>query len=136
MRYSEFERLVSEKVMRFQGKNKDLVQLSDQIVEQLSIEGYKTQSTKAPVGIIIQAKKDGILRDIITADRAFTILIAGEPNDFTVNVGIGNWIRDLAIVAAEALLISWLFLLIDVPEMVWTRNVENTIIKEIRQIIG
>ena len=69
--------LVSEKVVHFEGKNKDLNQLSLQIIQQLKAEGYKTQSNTVPLGIIIQAQKAGILRDIITADRAFSILIAG-----------------------------------------------------------
>ena len=128
--------LVSEKVMRFQGKNKDLNQLSQQIVQQLESEGYKTQSTTAPLGIVIQAKKAGILRDIITADRAFSILITGQPNDFSIHVGIGKWIQNLAVVAAEVILLSWLFLAVDVPEMLWTLHIENTIVKEITQIIG
>lgn len=128
--------LVSEKVMRFQGKNKDLNQLSQQIVQQLESEGYKTQSTTAPLGIVIQAKKAGILRDIITADRAFSILMTGQPNDFSIHVGIGKWIQNLAVAAAEVILLSWLFLAVDVPEMLWTRHIENTIVKEITQIIG
>jgi len=128
--------LVSEKVMRFQGKNKDLNQLSQQIVQQLESEGYKTQSTTAPLGIVIQAKKAGILRDIITADRAFSILITGQPNDFSIHVGIGKWIQNLAVAAAEVIFLSWLFLAVDVPEMLWTRHIENTIVKEITQIIG
>jgi hypothetical protein len=128
--------LVSEKVMRFQDKNKDLNQLSQQIVQQLESEGYKTQSTTAPLGIVIQAKKAGILRDIITADRAFSILITGQPNDFSIHVGIGKWIQNLAVAGAEVILLSWLFLAVDVPEMLWTRHIENTIVKEITQIIG
>jgi hypothetical protein len=122
--------------MRFQGKNKDLNQLSQQIVQQLESEGYKTQSKTAPLGIIIQAKKAGILRDIITADRAFSILLAGQPNDFSIHVGIGKWVQNLAVAAAEVILLSWLFLAVDVPEMLWTRHVEGTIVKEITQIIG
>ena len=128
--------MVSEKVLRFQGKNRDLNQLSQQIVQQLEAEGYKTQSKMAPLGIIIQAQKAGILRDIITADRAFTIVIAGQPNDFTVHIGIGKWIQNLAIVAVESLLLSTLFLAIDVPEMLWTRHVEGEIVREINQIVG
>jgi hypothetical protein len=128
--------LVSEKVMRFQGKNKDLNQLSQQIVQQLESEGYKTQLATPPLGIVIQAKKAGILRDIITADRAFSILITGQPNDFSVHIGIGKWIQNLAVAAVETLLLTWLFLAIDVPEMLWTRHVENTVAKEITQIIG
>ncbi len=121
--------------MRFQGKNRDLSQLSQQIVQQLKSEGYKTQSTSAPIGIVIQAQKAGILRDIITADRAFTIMIAGQPNDFSIHIGIGRWVQNIAVAAIEALLLSTLFLAIDVPEMLWTLHVENTITKEITQIV-
>jgi hypothetical protein len=128
--------LVSEKVMRFQGKNKDLNQLSQQIVQQLNSEGYKTQLATPPLGIVIQAKKAGILRDIITADRAFSILITGQPNDFSVHIGIGKWIQNLAVAAVETLLLTWLFLAVDIPEMLWTQHVENTVAKEISQIIG
>jgi hypothetical protein len=122
--------------MRFQGKNKDLNQLSQLIVQQMNSEGYKTQLATPPLGIVIQAKKAGILRDIITADRAFSILITGQPNDFSVHIGIGKWIQNLAVAAVEALLLTYLFLAIDVPEMLWTRHVESTIAKEITQIVG
>lgn len=128
--------MVSEKVMRFQGKNKDLAQLSQQIVQQLSTEGYKTQSATAPLGIVIQAKKAGILRDIITADRAFSILVTGQPNDFSIHIGVGKWIQNLAVAAVEVVLLSWLFLAVDVPEMLWTQHVEKGIAKEITQIVG
>ena len=128
--------LVSEKVLHFTGKNKDLTQLSQQIVSQLNSEGYKTQTATPPLGIVIQAKKAGILRDIITADRAFTIMITGQPNDFSIHVGIGKWIQNIGVAAAEAILLSWLFLAVDVPEMLWTTHVEKGIIKEITQIVG
>jgi hypothetical protein len=128
--------MVSEKVLRFQGKDKDLKQLSQQIEDKLKSEGYKTQSTQAPIGYIIQAQKAGVLRDIITADRAFSILISGQSSDFQVHVGIGKWIQNLAVAGVEFLFISVLFLAVDVPEMLWTRHVENTIIKEINEIVG
>lgn len=133
---TEVLKLVSEKVMRFQGKNKDLNQLAQQIVQQLTSEGYKTQATTAPLGQVIQAKKAGILRDIITADRAFSILITGQPNDFSIHIGVGKWIQNIAVAAAEAILLSWLFLAVDVPEMLWTQHVEKGIAKEITQIVG
>jgi hypothetical protein len=128
--------MVSEKIMRFQGKNKDLSQLAQQIISQLQSEGYKTQMATPPLGMVIQAQKAGILRDIITADRAFTILIAGQADDFTIHLGIGKWIQNIAVVAAETLLLTWLFLVVDVPEMLWTRHVENDIAKQIAQIVG
>lgn len=122
--------------MRFQGKNKDLKQLSDQVVQQLQTDGYKVQSTTAPLGQVIQAQKAGILRDIITADRCFTITISGQPNDFTVHIGIGKWIQNIAVAAVEVLLLSVLFLAVDVPEMLWTRHVEGEIANKITQLVG
>jgi len=129
--------MVSEKIVRFQNKNKDLKQLADQIVDMLSSDGYKTQITpNAHVGTIIQVKKAGILRDIITADRAFTIMITGDANDFAVHIGIGKWIQNIAVATAEALLLSLLFLAVDIPEMLWTVHVENEILKRITLLVG
>jgi hypothetical protein len=127
--------MVSEKTMRFQGRNRDLNQLSQQIMQQLQSEGYKTQSKTVPLGTVIQAQKAGILRDIITADRCFTIMVSGQPNDFTVHIGIGRWITNIAIAAAETLLLSVLFLAVDVPEMLWTTHIERGLAKEIGQIV-
>ena len=129
--------MVSEKIVRFQNKNKDLKKLADQIVDMLNSDGYKTQMTpNAPVGTIIQATKAGILRDIITADRAFTIMITGDANNFAIHIGIGKWIQNIAVAAAEALLLSLLFLAVDIPEMLWTVHVENEILKRITQLVG
>lgn len=128
--------LVFEKILRFQGKSKDLGQLSQLIVQQLQTEGYKVQTRTAPLGNIIQAQKAGILRDIIAADRAFTILITGQPDDFTIHIGIGKWIQNIGVAAVEILLLSTLFLAVDVPEMLWTTHVEKGLAKEITQIVG
>lgn len=129
--------MVSEKIIRFQNKNKDLNQLSQQIATMLQQDGYKTQMTStSPVGIIMQATKAGILRDIITADRAFTIMISGDPNDFAIHIGIGKLIQNIAVAAAEALFLSVLFLAVDIPEMLWTRHVEDEILKKITRIVG
>jgi hypothetical protein len=129
--------MVSERTLRFQGKHKDLGQLSQQIGEKLKSEGYKVQvSPSSAQGTVIQATKAGILRDIISADRAFTIVVSGQPDDFTVKVGIGRIIQNLAVTAAEAVLLSPLFLAVDVPEMLWTRHVETEIIQQIDQIVA
>jgi hypothetical protein len=128
--------MVAEKNLRFQGKNRDLDQLAQQVEQQLKTDGYKTQSTKGPLGNIIQAQKAGILRDIVAADRAFTILISGQPGDFVVHIGIGKWVQNLGVAAAEIILLSTLFLVVDVPEMLWTTQVENGLAREITQIVG
>lgn len=128
--------MVSEKVLRFQGKHKDLSQLAQQIAQQMQVDGYKVQTAVAPLGQVIQAQKAGVLRDIIAADRAFTIMITGQPDDFSIHIGIGKWIQNIAVAAAEVLLLSTLFLAVDVPEMLWTRHVEGEIVNKIKQIVG
>ena len=128
--------MVSNKTLNFQNKNRNLNELSQQIAQQLQNEGYKVQSRQLATGAVIQAQKAGILRDIITADRAFTIRIDGQPNDFTIVVGVGKFIQNIAVAVAEALILSELFLAVDIPEMLWTEHVEKGIIKEIVTIVG
>lgn len=128
--------MVTEKNMRFQGKNADLLQLQQRIEQRLKSEGYRTQAAQAPLGYVLQAQKAGILRDIFAADRAFSILISGQPNDFTVHVGVGKWMQNLGVTAVETILLSGLFLVVDVPEMAWTLHVENGIAKMITDIVG
>ena len=129
-------KLVSEKILRFQNKGKDLALVAQQIEQQLKADGYKTQSKVAPLGNIIQAQKAGILRDIIAADRCFTVVVSGQPNDFTVHIGIGRWIENIGVAAVEALFLSFLFLTVDVPEMLWTTHVEGQLAKQIQTIVG
>ncbi len=88
------------------------------------------------MGTIIQAQKGGILRDLIAAERAFTIMISGRPDDFSIHVGIGKWVQNIAVAAAETLFLSVLFLAVDVPEALWTKHVEKGVIKEIAEIVG
>jgi hypothetical protein len=64
--FSELEykvaNVVSEKMLRFQGENNDLTQLSQQIVTQLEMDGYKAQSGTGPAGMVIHVQKAGMLR--------------------------------------------------------------------------
>jgi hypothetical protein len=128
--------MVAEKTQHYIAKNKDLAALGQAIAQKLQGEGYKVQSKTDPSGTVIQAQKAGILRDIISADRAFTILITGQPNDFSIRVGIGKFIQNLAVTAVEVVLISGLFLVVDVPEMLWTTHVEKEVIREIDAIVN
>ena len=60
------------------------------------------------MGNIIQAQKAWILRDIIESIGLLRILIAGNPNDSPVHIGIGKSIQGIAVVAVEVLLIRTL----------------------------
>jgi hypothetical protein len=122
--------------LHFEGKNSDLDQLSQKIEQELKTERYKTQSMKAPIGNVIQAQKSGILRGIVDANRAFSILIAGQPNDFSVHIGIGKWIQNLGVAAVETVLFGPLAIVVDGSEILWTTHVESGLAKQITQIVG
>jgi hypothetical protein len=129
--------MIGEKVRHYEGKNTDLQALKAKVEDYLKSEGFKTQSSlPSPHGILVQAKKGGFLSSIISADRALTILVDGEPNNFTARVGIGRWLKHLGITAVEALMLSELFLLVDVPEMMWNLEIENKIVKKIDSLVG
>jgi hypothetical protein len=91
---------------------------------------------KAPIGNVIQAQKSGILRGIVDANRAFSILITGQPNDFSVHIGIGKWIQNLGVAAVETVLFGPLAIVVDGSEILWTTHVESGLAKQITQIVG
>ncbi len=111
--------------------------LRENITKSLQDQGFKVQVPKPSEGSwLIQAQKGGFLRELITAERAFNILIQGQPNDFTVRVGIGKWIQNIAVATVETLLLSELFLPLDVAEMVWNLEVEKNVMKKIDELVA
>jgi hypothetical protein len=129
--------MIGEKTEQFQNKGTDLSALQGKIEDYFKTEGFTTQSSApSSQGVVIQAKKGGFLRDVVDADRALSISITGQPNDFTVKVGIGKWLQHLGIAAIETLLISDLFLVVDLAETAWNFEVEDKIIAQIRSFIG
>lgn len=59
-----------------------------------------------------------------------------SPYNFVIHIGIGKLIQNLGVAAAEAIILSGLFLAVDVPEMLWTRHVEKEILNRIVQLVG
>jgi hypothetical protein len=129
--------MVGDKEEHFEGKGTDLGALQSHIEQYLKTDGFTVQ-TSAPSseGTVLQAKKGGFLRGIVAADRAMTITIKGTPADFTVHVGIGKWLEHLATAAIETLLISDLFLVVDVAESAWNFEIEGKLIKDIETFVG
>jgi hypothetical protein len=128
---------IGDKTLHFQGKGTDLSALAQKIEEYLKSDGFSVQ-TSAPgtQGTLLQAKKGGFLRGVVDADRALSVLISGDPQDFTVRVGIGKWMEHLAVAAVETLLISDLFLVVDVAESAWNFEIEGKLVKQIESLVG
>jgi hypothetical protein len=129
--------VIGDKEERFQGKGTDLGELQSRTEEYLKDEHFTVQtSAPGPQGGVIQAKKGGFLRDVVDAERALTIKIEGSPNDFTIRVGIGKWLQNLGVLAVETLLLSDLFLVVDVADSAWSFEVEDKVFKKIRSFVG
>ena len=129
--------MIGDEEERFQDKGTDLDALQSHIEEYLKGDGFTVQ-TSAPSaqGTVIQARKGGWLAGIVAADRALTITITGSPADFTVHIGIGKWLEHLGVAAIETLLISGLFLVVDVAESTWNIEIEDKLVKDIKSFVG
>jgi hypothetical protein len=128
--------MLADKTVRYQGRNTNLQGLNENIVHYLQSDGFKVQVPRpSQGGMLIQAQKGGFLRELITAERALNILIQGEPNNFTVRVGIGKWVQNIAVATVETLVISELFLPLDVGEMVWNVEVEKKLLRKIDDFV-
>ena len=129
--------MLGDKSEHFAGKGTNLTDLELHITQYLENDGFTVQTAPpSDKGTVLQAVKAGWLRDIVSAERAFTIAITGDPSDFTVRFGIGKWIENLGVAAAETLLLSELFLPIDVADSLWSLEVEDKIIADVKAFVG
>jgi len=129
--------MLGDKSEHFAGKGTNLTALELHLTEYLNHDGFTVQTAPpSDQGTVIQAVKGGFLRDIVSADRAFTITITGNSDDFTVRFGIGKWVQNLTVAAVETLLVSELFLPIDIADSLWSLEVEDTIIADLKKFVG
>jgi hypothetical protein len=129
--------MLGDKSEHFEGKGTNLTDLETHITQYLENDGFTVQtSPPTDQGTVIQARKEGVLRGLVAAERAFTITITGTPADFTVRFGIGKWLQNLGVAAIETLLVSDLFLPIDVADSLWSLEVEDKIIADVKSFVG
>ncbi len=105
------------------GCNLDL--LSDSIEEYFQTRKYETQSSKKEGGWIVQARREGFLRELLAADRAFTVTVTGEPNNFRVSFGIGKWVQNLGVALLEAVAVWPAIFFVEVPISLWSYEIER-----------
>jgi len=113
---------------------KQLSDIVSSFEEQLKNNKWKVQSNVQNDQGILQAQKAGILRDIIAADRALTFTFKNEGGKLNVSVGVGKLLQNLGVAAIETILLSELFLVVDVPEILWTDHVETELIGQLKSM--
>lgn len=129
--------MLGDKEEHFEGKGTDLSALQSHVEEYLKTNGFTVQSSSpSDQGTVIQAKKGGWLSEVVAADRALTVTIKGAPNDFTVRFGIGKWLEHLGVAVIETLLLSELFLVVDVADSLWSLEIENKLIADLKTFVG
>ncbi len=102
--------------------------------QSLRNSGWKTQSRIEDGQAVLQVTKSGFLRDIIAADRALTFLFKENAGSMEVHVGIGKLGQNLAVTAIEFLLLSDIFIAVDIPEMLWTKHVETELLGQLKEL--
>jgi hypothetical protein len=129
--------VLGDKEEHFAGKGTDLGALQSYIEEYLKTNGFTVQSSSpSDQGTVIQAKKGGWLSEVVAADRALTVTIKGDASDYTVRFGIGKWLEHLGVAAIETLLLSELFLVVDVADSLWSLEIENKLIADVKTFVG
>ena len=113
----------------------NLQEVIGKFVEYLNQDGWKVQQRIEGDKAVVQAQKGGILRDLIAADRALTFTFENTPQGLKVTAGIGKWLQNIAVTAIEAILLSELFLAVDIPEMLWTEHVESKLMQKLDEIV-
>ena len=99
--------------------------LADSIAEYFQTRKYETQSSKSEGGWVVQARREGFLRELLAADRAFTVTVTGEPNNFRIYFGIGKWVQNLGVALLEAVAIWPVILFVEVPISPWSYEIER-----------
>ncbi|MGB8180201.1 MAG: hypothetical protein WCF63_08550 [Acidimicrobiales bacterium] len=129
--------MLGDKEEHFVGKGTDLKALESHIEDYLKTNGFTVQtSPPSDEGSVIQARKAGFWREVVAADRALSISIKGNSADFTVRFGIGKWLEHLGVAAIETLLLSELFLVVDVADSLWSIEVEDKLITDVKAFVG
>ena len=129
--------MLGDKQEQFQGKGTDLSALATHVQDYLTKDGFTVQqSAPSDGGTVIQAKKGGFLRGVVAADRALTVTVTGTPADFTVRYGIGKWLEHLGVAAIETLLLSDLFLVVDVADSLWNLEIEDKLVADVKAFVG
>lgn len=126
--------MAGKKTVTFGDKQVDPGELATKVRQLLEGDGFTVEMAgDGTKGFVLQAKKGGFLAEIIDAQRALVFTVT--PSPVTVTIGVGNWRKDLVVAGVETLLISDLFLPLDLAELAWNREIEDKLARRIAELV-
>lgn len=109
----------------YRDKNCNLDALLDKIESWFTQRGYQTQVSKSDQTLFLQAAKTETWRKMVGASRAFNVLIQGQPEDFSIDLGTGEWASNLTAGGVAALLTGGATLLVSGVTVGWSKKIEG-----------
>jgi len=109
----------------FKDKGCNLSALARDVESWFMEREYETQGTERGGRYFVQAKKKGTLRAITGTQVAMKVTIEGNPDDFTVQIGTGKWISNIASAGTAAFFTFGLTAITGVVGAIWTKKTER-----------
>ena len=118
-------------------KNIDLEKLTHKIADWFYADGFpevRKEISNDKTQYLVQARKGGVLRTLTSTRKALTVVIEGNPDNFHIKVGSGEWGKGvaMAVVLTGAIGIVGLGFNVAFREKVWSNiksivaSLENT----------
>jgi len=88
-----------QKGAHWKNKNVDLKKLAEKLVDFFYADGFsevRQEESADKIQYVVQAKKVGVARTLTSTRKVITIVIKGNPNEFQVEVGTGEWGKGVA----------------------------------------
>lgn len=111
----------------YRDKNCDLDALAKDVESWFAEKAYQVESNKTQASWIVQAQKTEAWRKAVGASRAFNVLIQGQANDFSVEVGTGEWATNLTAGGVAAVLTGGGSLIVSGLAAGWSKKIESDI---------
>jgi len=111
----------------YRDKTCDLDALSKEVESWFAAQGYQVESRSTEGSWVVQAQKTEGWRKAVGASRAFKIMIQGQPNDFSVEVGTGEWATNLTAGGVAAVLTGGVSLIGTGLATGWAKKIEGDI---------
>jgi hypothetical protein len=106
-------------------KKGDVQKLGNLVLSFFKEEGFLTQRFNATHSVIIQAKKGGIMRTLLSMDRSITIVLYGDPNNIEVIMGIKEWMDENGAAVLKNAINSPMTFFDETPESIWAYEIEH-----------